>query len=216
MNRIGKKIEEARNRSAISIKELAKKLGVSPSYITEIEMGKKIINENMIKRLEKILNVSLEDDLYEDIQQPVENIKTYDNLPINKDIEDAFSNIIKKVPVCDVYFKEIYDYKLMPVIDKKIEGYNQDKIIFIKAPDDSMRGFKISKGDKIMLFKTSEIENNSIFLIDIAGKRYIRQLKRLDSNKVIIISHGNDIKTETLDIKSFTVIGKCIKLEIDL
>ncbi|WDU83133.1 helix-turn-helix domain-containing protein [Caloramator sp. Dgby_cultured_2] len=41
MNRIGKRIEEARNRSSISVKELAKKLGVSPNYIMEIEMGKK-------------------------------------------------------------------------------------------------------------------------------------------------------------------------------
>ncbi|CCJ33030.1 MULTISPECIES: helix-turn-helix domain-containing protein [Caloramator] len=216
MNRIGKRIEEARNRSSISVKELAKKLGVSPNYIMEIEMGKKIISEDMIKRIEKLLNVSLNEDLYDEVVEPVENIKDYENLPVNKEMEEAFSNILKKIPVCDVYFKEIYEYKMLPIIDKKIEGYNAEKIIFIKAPDDSMRGFRILKGDNIMIFKTSEIENNSICLIEIDKKRMIRQLKRLDANKVLLVSHGNDLKTETLDVKSFTVVGKCLKLEIDL
>lgn len=216
MNRIGKRIEEARNRSSISVKELAKKLGVSPNYIMDIEMGKKIISEDMIKRIEKLLNVSLNEELYDEVAEPVENIKEYENLPVNKEIEEAFSNILKKVPVCDVNFKEIYEYKMLPIIDKKIEGYNAEKIVFIKAPDDSMRGFRILKGDRIMLFKTSEIENNSICLIEIDKKRVIRQLKRLDANKVLIISHGNDLKTETFDVKSFTIIGKCLKLEIDL
>ncbi|KRQ86748.1 anaerobic benzoate catabolism transcriptional regulator [Caloramator mitchellensis] len=216
MNRIGKRIEEARNKSSISVKELAKKLGVSPGYIMDIETGKRIISEDMIKRIEKLLNVNLDEDIFEEITEPIENIKAVENLPINREIEEAFSHILKKIPVCDVYLKEIYDYKFLPVIDKKVEGYNQDKIVFIKAADDSMRGFRILKGDTIMLYKTSEIENNSIMLLEFNGKRYIRQIKRLDSNKVLIISNGNDLKTETFDAKSFTVIGKCIKVEVEL
>ena len=216
MSRVGSQIQTARERSGFSTKELAKKLGVAENFISDVETGRKIINEELIKRIEKILGVNLNDDVFEEITEPLENIKETDiNKTVNKQWEDAFAHIIKKIPVCDVYFKEIYEYKYLPVMDKKIEGYNSEKITYIKVPDDSMRGFRIQRDDKIMLNLNPEILNNGILLIEADGKRYIRQIKRLDSNKVLVISQSNELKTETRDVKSFTVIGRCLKLEVE-
>lgn len=217
MSRIGTRIKESRTKSGLSVKQLAKKLGVAESFIADVEAGRKIINEDLIKRVEKVLGSNLSEDIFEEVTEPIENIKEPEvSKTINKQWEDAFSHILKKIPVCDINFREIFEYKYEPVMDRKIEGYSADKLIYIKSPDDSMRGFRINKDDKIMVYQNGEIQNNSISIIDIEGKRYIRQLKRLDSSKVLIISHGSELKTETRDIKSFNVVGRCIKLEIQL
>lgn len=217
MSRVGKRIQDARIRTGVSAKQLAKKLGVSESFINEVESGKKIINEDLIKRVEKTLDISLDEEIFAEVAEPVENLKEIENKKVvNKQMEDAFSHILKKIPVCDIYFKEIYEYKYLPILDKKVEGFNGEKIIYIKAPDDSMRGFRIQKGDMLMIYQNPEAINNSIVLLEMDGKRCIRQIKRLDANKVLVIAHSNELKTETKDVKSINVIGRCIRLEVEL
>lgn len=217
MSRVGQKIQDARQRAGIPIKSLAKKLGVSEGFIADVESGRRIINEELIKRIEKLLEVDFNEEIFDEVKEPIENIKEIDvSKTINKQWEDAFAHILKKVPVCSINLKEIYDYIYMPVIEKKIEGFAPDKLFYIKVPDDSMRGFRILKDDKILVYETQEILNNSICLIELEGKRCIRQIKRIDSNKALIISHSNDLKTETKDVKSFTVLGRCIKLIAEL
>lgn len=217
MSRVGKRIQDARMRSGVTAKQLSKKLGVSESFINEVESGKKIINEELIKRVEKALQINLDEEIFTEVAEPVENLKeTVNNKVVNKQMEDAFSHILKKIPVCDINFKEIFEYKYLPILEKKVEGYNGDKIIYIKAPDDSMRGFRVQRGDRLMVYQNPEITNNSILLLEMDGKRCIRQVKRLDSNKILVISHSNDLKTETRDVKSINVIGRCIRLEVEL
>lgn len=217
MSRVGKRIQDARVKTGVSAKQLAKKLGVSESFINEVESGKKIINEDLIRRVEKTLDIDLDEEIFTEIAEPVENLKKIENTKvINKQMEDAFSHILKKIPVCDINFKEIFEYKYLPILDKKVEGFNGEKIIYIKAPDDSMRGFRIQRDDMLMIYQNPEVINNSIVLLDMDGKRCIRQIKRLDANKLLVISHSNDLKTETKDVKSINVIGRCIRLEVEL
>ncbi|MBZ4662607.1 MAG: helix-turn-helix protein [Caloramator sp.] len=217
MSRVGSKIKQERIKANLSLKELAKKLGISEGFLQDVEIGKRVANENLIKRVEKVLNVNLSDSLFEEVDEPIENIKEYrEPVKVNKQLEDAFSSILKKIPVCDLYLKEIYDYKYLPIKDKKVEGLNAEKVFYIIAPDDSMRGFRIAKGDRVMVYLTPELETNLIYVIEVEGKRMIRQLKRLDANRVLLISQNNEIKTESKDIKSFKIIGKCLKVEFEL
>jgi transcriptional regulator with XRE-family HTH domain len=217
MSRIGEKIRYERTKAGVSAKDFSKKLGIAESFVNDVELGKKIINESMIKKIEKLLNVTLSEVAFEEINEPVENIKeTVVPKNANKQWEDAFSNLLKKIPICDINLKEIYNYKYLPVIDKKVEGYSSDKIVFVKVADDSMRGFRIQKNDTVMVYQNSELISNSLLLIKGEDKNIIRQIKRLDANKALIISHSNEIKTETRDIKSIIVIGRCIRVEVEL
>lgn len=217
MSRVGEKIKEERIKAGISAKDFGKKLGLGESFITDVEAGRKIINENMIKKVEKLLNVSLSETAFEEISEPVENIKeTVVAKVANKQWEDAFSSLLKKIPICDINLKEIYDYKYIPVFDKKIDGYSADKIIFVKAAEDSMRGFRIQKNDTVMIYQNSELVSSSLLLLKGEDKNIIRQVKRLDANKALLISHSNEIRTETRDIKGITVLGRCIKVEVEL
>ena len=61
MSRVGEKIKRAREENKMTQKQLAKKLGVSESFINEVELGRKIINENMITKVSKILNKNIND-----------------------------------------------------------------------------------------------------------------------------------------------------------
>jgi transcriptional regulator with XRE-family HTH domain len=229
MSRVGERIKEERNKSGISAKELAKKLGLAESFVNDVEQGRKIVNENIINKIEKLFNTSLSEISFNEVSEPIENIKEAVvnknvNKAVNKEVskeinkqwEDAFSNILKKIPVCDLNLKEINGYKYLPVIDKKIEGYSADKIMFVKVEDDSMRGFRLQKDDTVMIYQNTELSNNSLLLLKGETKNVIRQVKRHDANKALIISHSNELKTETRDIKSLNILGRCVRVEIEL
>ena len=51
MSRIGEKIKNLRNKKGLTQKQLSKKLGVSESFINDIELGRKIINESLMTKL---------------------------------------------------------------------------------------------------------------------------------------------------------------------
>lgn len=57
--RIGNQIKLLRERMLLSQKELAKKLGISQSYLSGIESGKKLVNANVVLKLLTNLNLRL-------------------------------------------------------------------------------------------------------------------------------------------------------------
>ncbi|NLZ47410.1 MAG: helix-turn-helix transcriptional regulator, partial [Clostridiales bacterium] len=61
MSRVAEKIKSLRIEAGMSQKALAKKLGVSESFINDVELGRKIINESMINRVSKIFNKDIND-----------------------------------------------------------------------------------------------------------------------------------------------------------
>ena len=61
MSRVGQRIKEARLKSGMSQKVLAKKLGVAEKYINDVELGRKVVQESFIDKAAKILNTDLND-----------------------------------------------------------------------------------------------------------------------------------------------------------
>lgn len=55
MSRVGEKIKEARLKSGLTQKALAKKLGVSDKFINEVEIGKRVVQENFIEEHQSYL-----------------------------------------------------------------------------------------------------------------------------------------------------------------
>ena len=60
MNRLAVKIKEARIKAGLTEKQLAKKCGLSVSYIIQIESGKKIVNESVADKILKSLGTTEE------------------------------------------------------------------------------------------------------------------------------------------------------------
>lgn len=221
MSRIGEKIQKIRNQKGVSAKQLAKKLGVSEKFITEVEQGRKVMNETLIDKASKVLGENLNDLTMNFKEEEDNDIKVTDiKMGVTKKKEvspiwdDAFSSILKSIPIYDYSLKRILGKKTLPLISNKIEGYSQDKVLFLAIQNDDMVGFRITKGDIAFGHTINEIENNCICLLEYKGERVLRQIKKLDSNKVLLVSNRGNVITETAEIKNIKPLVKIDKVEI--
>ena len=64
--------------------------------------------------------------------------------------------------------------------------------------------------------KAKEISNNGFFLVEYKGKRKIRQIKSLGNSKVLLVSNGGALMTETAEVKEIEVLAKLERIEIKL
>ena len=223
MSRVAEKIKMAREKSGMPAKVLAKKLGVAEKFINEVEMGRKVAPESFIDRAAKVLNVDLNDiSMVVTDEALMEEKKTLKEMP-KKKIEassevwtDAFSSVLKNVPIYDYSLSKNNGFKEMPVHSNKIEGYPQDKVCYLQIEDDEMSGFRIMKGDLAFAHSVKEVSNNGIFLLDYRGKRKVRQVKTLGNSKILLVSNSGSLITETMEIKEVNVIAKLERIEIKL
>ena len=230
MSSVGERIKDARNAKGMTQKQLAKKLGVSEGYINDVECGRKVVEEKFIDRAGKVLGGNLSemttlfDNIAFDEKKKEENRpKGYAAVKANKSKEvvndiwnDAFSSVLKSVGIYDYDINTPIGKKELPVMSNKIEGYSQDKVIYLKIQNDDLLGFRICEGDLAFANLTTEIENNKIYLVEVNGERILRQLKKLDSNKILMISNKNMVRTETAHPKDIRVIAKLNRIEIEL
>ncbi|MBE6067687.1 MAG: helix-turn-helix domain-containing protein [Clostridium lundense] len=222
MSRIGEKIKNIRIEKGLTQKQLGKKLGVAEGFINEVESGRKVINQSLIDRIGKVLGkdlnditMSFEEEVYKEEKQT-----KFEYQPKKEKINDvwneAFGSVIKNIPIYSYELNKMLGHKKMPLIENKIEGFPQDKVVFLQMQDDEMMGFRIAKGDIAFANLTNEVQNNSICLVEYGNERKIRQIKVLDSNKVLLISNAGSVRTETIEKKSLKIIAKLNKLEITL
>lgn len=222
MSKVGENIKRARNEKGMTQKQLAKKLGVSEGFINEVESGRKVINEKLMDRIGKVLggNVQNLSSMFQNIISEEEKIEK--SSPIRKAPEevkdvwnDAFGSVLKTVGIYNYDLNKPIGSRQMPVISKKIDGYNADKVLFVKIENDDLMGLRICEGDIAFVNLTSEVENNSICIIDYNGERVLRQIKKIDSNKLLLIKNKGTLRTETVAFKDIKVIGKIVKVEIN-
>ncbi|MBZ4647137.1 MAG: hypothetical protein PWR27_133 [Petroclostridium sp.] len=237
MSRIGSKISSIRIQRGMAQKELAKKLGVSEKFIIEVEEGRRILNDALIERISKIFGQNIDDEMLYEIEEKGEKLQGKKDIEeIRKAAEqklreaqkaqeppkvqevwnDALESVLKNVPVYSYDLSTIVDVRPLPVISNKIEGYSKDKVLFLRIEDDDMIGFRIAKGDIAFGHIMHEIENNAICLVEYGGQRLIRQIKRLDSNNILLVSNKRSLTTETVQVKSIKVLVKLDKVEIKL
>lgn len=239
MSRIGQEINKLRLQKGMTPKQLAKKLGVSEGYVLDIETGKKIVNDDMIGRFSKALDFELgpiglfaSEDIAqaktEDIQNKPRTVvkpgsKAFSNStakqasqPIQEVWDDAFGNILKTVPIYDYKMDRVIDKKHLPIEKNKVEGFAKEKVFYLTIEDDEMSGFRINKGDKAFSVLTGEIDKDGIYFIEYSGVRAVRQVKRLQADKLLLIYNSGKLITETISVKEIKVLARLVKLEIEL
>jgi transcriptional regulator with XRE-family HTH domain len=222
MSRVGENIKNTRNSIGMSQKQLAKKLGVAESFINEVESGRKIANQSLIDRLSKVLGkdinditMSFEEEVYKE-----EKTQKFSSEPKKESVKEvwseAFGSVLKNVPVYRYSLDKAISWKQLPLINNKVEGYAQDKVLYLEIEDDDMIGFRIGSGDLGFAHITHEIQNNTICLIDYNNGKAIRQIRKLDNNKLLLISNKGSLRTETVDSKDIKVLAKLDRIEIKL
>ncbi|AKL94768.1 transcriptional regulator XRE family [Clostridium aceticum] len=231
MSRVGDRIREERTKKGVSPKQLGKKCGVTESFILDIESGRKIVNEKLLSQISKALGSNLEESMV--LEASTEDKKEKDvignkpqklmpSTPVKrKEVEplaqweEALSNIIKKVPIYDMQMTAIKDYKSFPIIDKKVEGFHPDKLIYIELSDDLLTQYRMKKGDRCLIYLNQEFINGAFQLIEYDDKRYLRKLKKTEGNKVQLIEGTGDGKALVKNIKDIKILGRLIRVEID-
>lgn len=226
MSRVGEKIKIAREQSSMTQKQLAKKLGVAESFINELELGRKIANEQVLQRISKALNKNINDIgmSFESEVFKEEKTSSYSTMKKDKSKDgetkdiwnQAFGDVLKNIPIYQSDLKKSTGYRELPVHSNKIEGFAQDKVFFLEIENDEMLGYRIQKGDIAFCHNIKEIENNSICFIEYNSIRAVRYIKRLDNSKLLILSNKGALRTETVYTKDVTPIAKLLKLEIKL
>ena len=230
MSRVGEKLKEARLKSGLTQKALAKKLGVSDKFINEVEIGKRVVQENFIERASKLLNVDLNDismvvtdeALMEERKEEKAREKEKKKVSpktLGETSEvwtEAFSSVLKKVNIYDYSLNNVLGDKELPNYSGKIEGFPVDKVIYLKVSDNDMSGFRIMKGDLAFGHLVKEVSNNGIFLIEYKEKRIIRQIKLLGNSRALLVSNEGSVRTETVELNNLKVIAKLERIEFNL
>jgi transcriptional regulator with XRE-family HTH domain len=64
---LGQRLRELRDRADLSVRELAKRIGISSPFLSDVELGRRFPSEEILGKLAAVLNV------------PLEDLKKYDN-----------------------------------------------------------------------------------------------------------------------------------------
>ncbi|EDT78033.1 XRE family transcriptional regulator [Clostridium perfringens] len=223
MSRVGERIKEAREKSGMTQKALAKKLGVAEKFVNEVETGRKIINESLISKVSKVLNTDLNDINMvvtdEELQKELKaekQVRQRKPAEVNEVWNQAFGSVLKNVPIYDYSLAQVKGYKQLATASNKIDGHTANKVFYLKIENNDMTGYRIQENDLALCYSIKEIENNSICLVEFNGKRVIRQIKKLDNVKALLISNNGSMRTETANIKEIKAIAKLYRIEFDL
>lgn len=229
MNRLAEKIKKAREHANLSEKALAKKCGLSEGYLRDIESGRKVVKEDIAEKILAKLGKSMDSMSMqaeaskeaaakkpEKKKEPeVQLLNNYDLQPTST-WEKALGNLVKTYPIQRMDNQKVVGEKSLPLLQNKVEGYHPDKLFFIEVSDNSVQGFRIKKGDVVMVLNTQEIENGAFYLIKGEKGRMIRKLRKEGSGKVALFQ-GLEGESSVIKKKEQVKIhGKCLKVEFML
>ena len=242
MSRLGDLIRTERIRQKMTPKQVAKKCGVAESFIVAVEAGTRIIADDQARRILRTIGLkehteadfSLDDiaatvDLAQ-VQPAMARTVAKPRQPEAEKVAssdegekgvvgsvwlDALSSVLKRVPVMNAVMKPV-DYRLLPIEGGKIEGANPDKVFFFKAPDDSMRGFRIHSGDVALIVPAQSPVDGSVMLVEFDAHRCLRKVKKLDHFQVLLQSFDREYDARTLSLSDVNFLGRAVRLEIEL
>ena len=240
MSRLGDLIRTERIRQKMTPKQVARKCGVSESYLVAVEAGTRIIADDQARRILKAIGLKQQTEAeftLDDIAATVDLAQVQPRLaeavkkPPKKEAElaassedegvagsvwlDALQSVLKRVPVMNAVMKPVA-YKLVPVENGRIEGANPDKVFYYLAPDDSMRGFRIHKGDIVLTVPAQSPVDGAIMLMNYKEHRYQRKVKVLDDRQVLLQSYDREYEAETVPISEIGFLSRCVQVTFEL
>jgi transcriptional regulator with XRE-family HTH domain len=240
MSRLGDLIHLERTRQGLTFKQVAKKCGVSDKYLQEVEAGTRIIADDQARRILKTIGLREHteadftlDDIAStvDLQSAVPRLrqmaeqakKTSDpakeakaQAPVAGSIWlDALSGVLKNVPIMNAAMK-CTGHRLLPVTDGKICGAAPDKVYYYTAPDDELQGFRIRRGDLILIVPAQSPVDDSLMLLETPYGRLLRKVKVLPHFQAMLQKFGASCESEIKNFNEITIVGRGVRLEADL
>ena len=230
MSRLGDLLLTERLRRSLTRKQVAKLGGVNEKYIKDVEEGKRIIADDQARRILKKMGLTEQNEVgfsLDDIAATVDletvvpskavasTNKVEKNETTSQNTQgiwlDALSSVLKRVPVKNAVDKEI-DHRLLPILDGKIEGASPDKVFYFKAPDNSMRGFRIVQDDLCFIVPASSPIDDAIMLVSIKGHRQLRKVKKLDALNLLLQSFDHSYEQVHCALPDVQILGRVLQV----
>lgn len=239
MSRLGDLIKLERTRQGLTHKQVARKCGVSDKYLMEVEAGTRIIGDDQARRILKTMGMSQHseakftlDDIAStvDLQSAVPKLQNAikkekagekagqarPQNPVEGSIWlDALSGVLKHVPVYNLAMKE-QDHRLLPISDGKIHGAPADKVYYVVAPDNELRGFRIQRGDYLLVVPAQAPVDGAIMLLETRAGRMLRKIKIMPHFQALLQRYDSELESEIKNFNELTIVGRCVRMEAEL
>ena len=244
MSRLGDLIRLERTRQGLTHKQVARKCGVSDKYLMEVEAGTRIIADDQARRILKTMGMkehteadfTLDDiaatvDLQSAVPQLTQAVAAKKPAPKQEKAEvaaessdpgvqgsiwlDALSGVLKHVPIYNAVMKEV-GHRLLPITNGKIEGASPDKVYYFMAPDNDLRGFRVLKGDILLVVPAQVPVDGSIMLLRTPVGHVLRKVSVLPRFQAMLQRFDATCESEIRNFNELTVVGRCVRLEADL
>jgi transcriptional regulator with XRE-family HTH domain len=92
---LGQRLRELRDKADLSLRELAKRIGVSSAFLSDIELGRRFPSEEILAKLAGALNESLEELKKYDNRAPIADLKRL--MDSDPKLGFAFRTAVEKV-----------------------------------------------------------------------------------------------------------------------
>ncbi len=237
MSRLGDLLKLERTRRNMTHKQVARLAGVSDKYLQEVESGKRIIADDQARRILQKMGITHEteasfslDDIAAtvDLQAAVPNIqRRAQPAPARQDAPaedskvdgsiwlDALSSVLKRVPVYNAAMKEV-GHRLLPVEKGKIEGAPADKVFYYMAPDNALRGFRVHKGDIVLIVPQTMSQDGALMLLDTPHGKILRMIKDMPRFQVMLQTFDQQFESDIINLSDAVFLGKAVRLEAEL
>jgi transcriptional regulator with XRE-family HTH domain len=92
---LGQRLHQLRENADLSSRELAKKVGISPPFLSDIELGRRFPSEEILAKLANALNVKVEELKQYDNRGPIADLKRL--MDSDPKLGFAFRTAVEKV-----------------------------------------------------------------------------------------------------------------------
>ena len=92
---LGQRIHELRDKADLSLRGLAKRIGISSPFLSDIELGRRFPSEEILEKLASALNVPLDDLQQYDNRGPIADLKRL--MDSDPKLGFAFRTAVEKV-----------------------------------------------------------------------------------------------------------------------
>ncbi len=240
MSRLGDLIHLERTRRNLTYKQVARMCGVSDKFLQDVESGKRIIADDQARRILKTIGLKEHseadftlDDIAStvDLQSAMPRIQKAQESRAAAPAEskkaapekveagsiwlDALSGVLKHVPVYNAVMKEV-DHRLLPISDGRIAGAPADKVYYFMAPDNDLRGYRVLKGDYLLVVPAQAPVDGSIMLLRTPVGHVLRKVSVLPHFQAMLQRFDQTPENEIKSFSDLTVVGRCVRLEADL
>ena len=84
------------------------------------------------------------------------------------------------------------------------------------APDNELRGFRVQRGDLLLVVPAQAAVDGAIMLIQTPQGRLLRKVKRVNDYQAMLQKYNESCESEIKNYNEITFVGRCVRLEADL